>query len=346
MRPDRAEMQEAVAGFSELYDLLIAPIKTRLLLTGIELGVFDHLGVRRSSEDLAEILGGFPETTRIFLDGLAAFDIVIKVGGLYQNSPIAAKFLARDGLTYIGGYLAEVWRYIDPAFADMHSLVVEGPPAGGRGMAAEMASGEADRWAAAVAEYQRAGVAEMVAMAIGELPESTSFRRMLDLGGGPGLISVAVVAAHPEMRGVVFDLPPVAEAAERFVREAGMEGRVEVVAGDFSTDPIGERYDLILASATLYSCRGRLDRLMEKVRDALKPGGVFVSLHEGLTGERTKPAAMKLGWLPAELLGGEIAFDRGEIASSMERAGFRSISSRTLSSPAGPMEMDAGRKPG
>ncbi len=85
---------------------------------------------------------------------------------------------------------------------------------------------------------------------------------------------------------------------------------------------------------------------MKKVLDALNPGGVFVSLHDGLTAERTKPTAMKLGWLPAELLRGEIAFDRGEIASSMKRAGFRSISSRTLSSPAGPMEMDAGRKPG
>ncbi|HNR57177.1 MAG TPA: hypothetical protein PKJ51_01855, partial [Methanothrix sp.] len=63
MRPDRAETSEAAAGFSELYSLIIAPIKTRLLLTGIELGVFDHLGERRSAEDLAEILGGSPERT-------------------------------------------------------------------------------------------------------------------------------------------------------------------------------------------------------------------------------------------------------------------------------------------
>ena len=344
MRPDGAEMQEAVAGFSELYDLLIAPIKTRLLLTGIELGVFDHLGEKRSSEELAEILGGSPETTRIFLDGLAAFDLVVKEEGLYQNSGIAATHLARDGPAPVGGYLLEVWRQIESALEEMPRLVVEGPP--GEGMAAEPTSAAADRWADAVAEYQRAGVAEMVARAIGELPEAPSFRRMLDLGGGPGLISGAVVAAHPEMRGVVFDLPPVAEAAERFVREAEMEGRVEVVAGDFSQDAIGGEYDLVLASASLYSCRGSLDPLMRKIWEALNPGGVFVSLHDGLTRERTKPTAMKLGWLPAELLRGEIAFDRGEIASSMERAGFRSISSRTLSSPAGPMEMDAGRKPG
>lgn len=345
MRPDRAETSEAAAGFSELYSLIIAPIKTRLLLTGIELGVFDHLGERRSAEDLAEILGGSPERTRIFLDGLAAFDLVIKREGLYQNSVIATTFLVGDGPTYVGNFLTEQWRYIEPVCEDLTTHVVDGPPKGKR--AEEPRSREdTGRWAAAVAEYQRAGVAEMVARAIGELPEFPSFRRMLDLGGGPGLISVAVVASHPVMRGAVFDLPPVAEAAERFVREAGMEGRVEVVDGDFSQDAIGGEYDLILASASLYSCRGMLGPLMEKVRDALNPGGVFVSLHDGLTNERTKPTAMKLGWLPAELLGGEIAFDRGEIASSMRRAGFTSISSRTLSSPVGPMEMDVGRKPG
>jgi hypothetical protein len=351
MRPKPGKLPQVDLSFIELYKLVIAPIKTKLLLTGIELGVFNLLSKPRSAEDVAEILGAHPGNTRIFLDGLAAFDLLEKRGGLYENSMISETFLVGSSPTFVGNFLAEQWRYIEPVLDDMKGIIVNGPP---KEWNAEGAEQETDtepqseedmaRWAAAVADYERSGIAQMVAELIGELPEFPSFRKMLDLGGGPGIIGMAVVAAHPTMRGVIFDLPPVAKAAEKFIRDFGMEDRMEVAAGDFSIDPIGEGYDLILASASLYSCRQDLDSMIGKVHDALNFGGVFASLHEGLTCEKTKPEAMKLGWLPAELRGKDLAFERGEISSSMLRAGFVSISSRTLDTPVGPLDLDVGRK--
>jgi hypothetical protein len=337
------KLPEVDLSFAELYELVIAPIKTRLLLAAIEFGVFDLLIEPGSSEDVAEILGAHPENTRIFLDGLAAFDLLEKRGGLYENSMISETFLVGSSPTFVGNFLAEQWRYIEPVLDDLLGLVTKGPQELKGGPERESEDGTA-RWAKAVANYERSGMAQMVAGAIGVLPEFRSFRKMLDLGGGPGLIGVAVVAAHPTMRGVIFDLPPVAKEAEKFISEAGMEDRMEVVAGDFSIDPIGEGYDLILASASLYSCKKDHNSVIGKVHDALNPGGIFASLHEGLTSEKTKPELMKLGWLPAELLGRDLAFERGEIASSMKRAGFVSISSRTLDTPVGPLDLDVGRK--
>ncbi len=333
--------------FIELYTLVIAPIKTRLLLASIELKVFDLLSEPRSAEYVADILGTHPENTRIFLDGLASFDLVEKRGGLYQNSMIAETFLVGNSPTFLGDFLTEQWRYAEPVLEDLLGLVIKGPQELKAGPERE-SEDETARWAAAVASYERSGIAQMVVGAIGDLPEFPSFRKMLDLGGGPGLIGMALVAAHPAMRGVVFDLPPVAKAAEKFIQDYGMEDRMEdrmeVVAGDFCTDPIGENYDLILASASLYSCKQDLDSVIEKIHDALNPGGIFASLHEGLTCEKTKPEAMALGWLPAGLLGRSLAFEQGEIAASMRRAGFGSISSRTLDSPVGPLDLDVGRK--
>ena len=341
------KLPEVDLSFIELYQLVIAPIKSRLLLTGIELKVFDLLSEPRSSEDVADILETHPENTRIFLDGLASFDLVEKKGGLYVNSIIAETFLVGERSTFLGEFLAEQWRYTKPVLDDLTRLVVRGPPE--RGVEPEPeseAESEVDRasWAEAVACYERSGIAQMVAGAIENLPEYPSFRKMLDLGGGPGLIGMAVVAAHPTMRGVVFDLPPVAKVAEKFVLDFGMKDRMEVVAGDFSFDPIGENYDLILASASLYPCKQDLDSVIEKIHNALNPAGVFASLHEGLTSEMTKPETMKLGWLPAELLGRDLAFKQGEIAASMRRSGFGSISSRTLDTPVGPLDLDVGRK--
>ncbi len=193
--------------FIELYQLVIAPIKSRLMLTGIEVEVFDLLSEARSSEDVAEILGTHPENTRIFLDGLAAFDLLEKWGGLYENSMISETFLVGSSPTFVGNFLAEQWQYIEPVLDDLLGLVTKGSTEVKGGPERE-SEDETARWAKAVANYERSGIAQMVTGLIGELPEFPSFRKMLDLGGGPGLIGMAVVAAHPTMRGVISQETP------------------------------------------------------------------------------------------------------------------------------------------
>ena len=364
--PEPSRLPRVDLSFIELHKLVIAPIKTRLLFAAIELSVFDLLDEPRSAEAVAEILETHPENTRVLLDGLAAFDLIEKKEGLYENSAIASAFLVSNSPTFLGTYLAEQWRYIEPVLDDLISLIVDGPPeergldrsdhepksrskskSNSRSKSTQRSQDESQddlaRWAEAVAEYERAGIAQRVAERISELPEFSTFRKMLDLGGGPGLIGMAVVASHPTMKGVIFDLPPVAKAAEKFVRDLGMEDRMEVIYGDFSNDPIGENYDLILASASLYSSRPNLDSLIEKASAALNPGGVFASLHEGLSREKTKPETMKLWMLPAEFRGDDFAFERGEIRASMRRAGL-SVTTTTLDTSVGPMDLDLGRK--
>jgi cyclopropane fatty-acyl-phospholipid synthase-like methyltransferase len=124
---------------------------------------------------------------------------------------------------------------------------------------------------------------------VSALPEFPPFRRMLDLGGGPGLIGMAIVAAHPSMTGVVFDLPPVVKVAEKFIKEYEMETRMEVLGGDYAQDDIGNKYDLIWAAECLNFAKQDLDTLMKKIYDALTQNGVFISYADGLTHERTKP---------------------------------------------------------
>ncbi len=360
--PKPGRLPRVDLSFIELHSLVIAPIKTRLLFAAIELSVFDLLDEPRSARAVSEILETHPENTRVLLDGLAAFDLIEKKEGLYENSAIASAFLVGDSPTFLGDYLTEQKRYIETVLDDLMTLIVDGPPEE-RGLdrsdhelksrsksksrstqrSLDESQDDLARWAEAVAEYERAGIATTVAERISELPEFSTFRKMLDLGGGPGLIGMAVVASHPTMKGVIFDLPPVAKAAEKFVRDFGMEDRMEVIYGDFSNDPIGENYDLILASASLYSSRPNLDSLIEKASAALNPGGVFASLHEGLSREMTKPELMKLWMLPAEFRGDDFAFERGEIRASMRRAGL-SVTTTTLDTSVGPMDLDLGRK--
>lgn len=333
-------LPEVNVSFKDLYRMLIAPIKPKLLLAGIELKVFNHLSEPRSADAVAQAIGTHPGNTRLFLDGLAASDLVVKKRGLYQNTPVTQTFLVEGGPTSLGQMFTFSAQFF--VLDNLPKLVKEGPPP----PSPESDMGSDEMWvqfAASLANYERAGAAQKAAQIVSELPEFSSFRKMLDLGGGPGLIGIAIVASHPSMKGVIFDRPAIVEVAENFIKEYQMQDRMEVLGGDFDYDPIGEDYDLIWASAALNPSKD-LDSLMKKIYNALNPGGVFISFHDGLTHERTKPGIMVLSSMPTALMGQDMSLNQGFIAGSMLRVGFNSVRSHTVDTPMGPMDLDIGRK--
>ena len=98
-------------GFEGLYDMILAPIKSRLLLTALELKVFDHLAKFRSAQEVARSLGSHPRNTGLFLDGLAACDLLVKRGDKYRNSSSSQAFLVEGSPTFIGQFLVGQTRW-------------------------------------------------------------------------------------------------------------------------------------------------------------------------------------------------------------------------------------------
>ena len=337
------KLPEVNESFEELYRMLIAPIKSKLLLTGIELKVFDQLSEPRSAEAVAKTLSTHPVNTRLFLDGLAASDLIIKKNGLYQNMPVTQTFLVEGSPTYLGQMFISMQSQYYSNLDDLSKLVKKGPPP----PSPEADMGSEEMWvqlAVDMAASERVWLGpQAVEIASGQ-SEFPSFQKMLDLGGGPGLVGIAIVSSHPSMKGVIFDRPAIVKVAETFIKEYEMEGRIEVLAGDYNQDSIGEGYDLIWASNTLNFAKHSMDSLTKKIYDALNPGGVFIVLHEGLTNERTKPDIMVLSMITMSLMGQDMCFDQGEIADFMLRAGFKSVRSRTLNVPWGAADLDIGRK--
>ena len=335
-------LPEVNVSFNDLYSMLVEPIRSKLLLTGIELKVFNHLEEPTSAQAVTEAIGTHPVNTRIFLDGLVTSDLAVKRDGLYQNTTVTQTFLTEGCPTYLGDFLTFSYQWSVPALKDMTRLVMEGPPSSSKGDASSE-----EIWAQGakvMANSQRSVSGPMAAKVISELPEFQSFDKMLDLGGGPGLIGISIVAAHPSMKGVIFDRPSVVKVAEAFISEYEMEDRMEVIGGDYTCDPIGKGYDLIWASATFNFYKKNIDMIIKNIYNALNPGGVFASLSDGLTNERTGPGIMALSWVPMALMGQDLGLDQGFIADSMLKAGFRSVRSRTLETAMGPMDLDIGRK--
>jgi 2-polyprenyl-3-methyl-5-hydroxy-6-metoxy-1,4-benzoquinol methylase len=335
------KLPEVKVDYGDLYGMLLAPIKSKLLLTGIELKVFDELSEPISADAVSKALGTHPKNTELFLNGLAAIDLLEKKNGLYKNSPIAQAFLVESGPTYLGRILAFM-QSDARVFENLAKLVKEGPlpqqetPPFSEEMLA--------KGMVLMADSELAGYAQEAVKIVLKLPEFLSFKKMLDLGGGPGLIGMAIVGAHPIMKGVNFDLPPVIAEAKAYIKEYGMKDRIEVLSGDFNQDSIGKGYDLVWASGVLQFATD-IDSVVKKVFDSLNPSGIFISLFPfAQTHERTKPESTVLGLLSMALMGQEAGVDQGYVADSMKRIGFKSVRSQTVNTFMGLMDLDIARK--
>ena len=70
--------------------------------------------------------------------------------------------------------------------------------------------------------------------------------RVADIGGGHGGLLAAILQAHPDMRGILFDLPETIIGAKKFLKSHGVFDRVTLVGGDFLAE--------IPVEADLLSC--------------------------------------------------------------------------------------------
>jgi hypothetical protein len=61
----------------------------------------------------------------------------------------------------------------------------------------------------------------------------SGIRVLADVGGGNASNLIATLRKYPEMQGLLFDLPHVAERARQHIAEAGLEDRCRVVGGNF-----------------------------------------------------------------------------------------------------------------
>jgi SAM-dependent methyltransferase len=118
----------------------------------------------------------------------------------------------------------------------------------------------------------------------------SSFKKLLDIGGGSGTYTIAFLERTPEMTAVLFDLPDVIPIAEERLGEEGFMDRVELVGGDFYQDELPTGCDLALISAIIHqnSLEENLD-LYRKIHRALLPGGKLLIRDHVMDSTRTHP---------------------------------------------------------
>jgi hypothetical protein len=61
----------------------------------------------------------------------------------------------------------------------------------------------------------------------------SSIKTLVDVGGGQGSFLAAILKANPTLKGIVYDLPTVIAGAKPQIEASGLEGRCDMIAGDF-----------------------------------------------------------------------------------------------------------------
>lgn len=103
--------------------------------------------------------------------------------------------------------------------------------------------------------------------------------RVLDLGGGTGLLSASILAAFPRARITLADASEtmLAGARERFAHQPNV--RFEIT--DFSKAIPAGPFDAVVSSLAIHHLSDPDKRsLFTRIHDVLRPGGVFVNAEQ------------------------------------------------------------------
>lgn len=263
---------DSSAFFSELMG---AYRRTKLVLVAHRLGVFDALAAAgRSLPELSAQLGCDASTLAAVLDALVAMGVLEKRDAAYQNGPIAAQHLASTSPAYFGPLL-EMHDRLWEGWSNLEEVVRTGRPWRTLPELLGADAAFADRYIRGMHQFSRRAAAE-VARLLG--PERV--RHMLDVGGGPGTYSFALLERNTRARATLLDLEATLRITREFAAAHPDRERLIMRAANYLQDDYGQGFDLALMSHTTHDePEHRVRDMLARAFAALEPGG-RVAIHD------------------------------------------------------------------
>ena len=153
--------------------------------------------------------------------------------------------------------------------------------------------------------------------------------RLMDLGGGSGVVSSALLRRHPELQqAVVVDIPPVCAAGREIAMENHQQDRLLFHAlADFLIDDLPSGFDLIIeCDVGVFN-----ELLFRKMYNALNPHGRVAVIDEFPPAKGIAHAAGLYWALERSLDDPEFAAPTaGDVCLLLQKAGYSGITERVL----------------
>jgi predicted O-methyltransferase YrrM len=150
-------------------------------------------------------------------------------------------------------------------------------------------------------------------------------KSLLDLGGGSGVVSFALLRKQHDLTSVVVDVENVCSAGREIAAEKELDERITYLAADMLQDDLPTGFDMVI----LCDVGAFAEVLFRRVYDALRPKGHLVIVDKFAQTRTSAPPSR----LPSALLetlehpGQTIVFTTAELVQTrLEQAGFRDFS--------------------
>jgi arminomycin 4-O-methyltransferase/SAM-dependent hydroxylase len=271
--PSVAELPPEFATLMRLADL-VTPMALRVaanlrLIDHMQSGVNDLASLARATDSHQDTLGRL-------LRHLVAIEVLRESGPDHYVPTALGELLAHGHPVTQAGWLdpTHMIGRADLSLIHLFDAVHDGSPIYPRHYGAEFwddVSGD-PVLGATFYDLMAHGQKRIFNEAVG-LRDWTDARRLLDVGGADGDLIATVLAKEPGISATLLELPgPAARARVKFA-EAGLDGKVDVVAGSFF-DPLPTTADVITVSFVLHNWSDKdAVRILRNCAQALEPGG-------------------------------------------------------------------------
>ncbi len=318
----------------EVLEVLEASFTSAALGTAFELGLFWILDERPlSAAGVAAALGIPLNRCQYWLQLLHNAGLIRETGEGYAPSSTARRSILETYSRDTWAFLAQEAREISPALRDL-ALHIRVP-----GSAMDVLGFRPPNYVIAMRENpERASrftrmlyeLHQPLAKQLAETLDMEGIRRFMDLGGGSGVVSLALLGRHLDCRAVVVDIENVCAAAARIAAETPVAERITYHPADLFKDELPVGFDMVLeCDVGEYT-----PELLSRIRGVLNPDGRLVIV------DQFPPAVGiarpgQLHWaLERSLRDPEFRFlTAGEVRERLVDAGFEIYSEMTLGAP-------------
>jgi hypothetical protein len=136
-------------------------------------------------------------------------------------------------------------------------------------------------------------ISTAIAPLVVEAYDFSGFNTLTDIAGGHGYLLAQILKANPNVKGILFDVPPVIAGASALLEEEGVAGRVEKVSGDFFAS-VPKGADAYIMKHIIHDWDDeRATRILQNINAAMSPEGK-VLIVEVVVPEGNEPHYSKL----------------------------------------------------
>ena len=306
-----------------IYSLYTGGFKPQVVRIALLLDLFSPLAAGPAdARAVAQACGCAEDGVRLLLDYLVTLELLQRDGQRYRLGPTAATFLVPGETAYAGDWIlaqtdAALW---DGVLAALRGQRPDLPPFPWQ-QDAWLEVHRARRLEASLEMWHAAGVRPSA----GVRPEGAPAWRLLDLGCGAAVKSLALARAYPGVQVTCVDRPAVLAVARQLAHRLGLSSRCTFLPGDLHRVELGAgAYQAaLLGYVTDYLSPAQNLDLFRRVHRALAPGGrLLIDVHLAAPqGDEFAATSALLAWA----ISGSRPYALDDYRAWLQEAGFGDV---------------------